>query len=81
MGTYGIPTERSLEALHLAARTEGLILDPVYTSKGMGGLIEHIRSGRIPADATVVFVHTGGLPALFAYAGDLGLAAPRMMDR
>jgi 1-aminocyclopropane-1-carboxylate deaminase/D-cysteine desulfhydrase-like pyridoxal-dependent ACC family enzyme len=80
VGTYGIPTEKSLEALHLAARTEGLILDPVYTSKGMGGLIDHIRRGLVPAEASVVFVHTGGVPALFAYAGDLGLAAPRMAE-
>ena len=55
----------------LAASTEGLILDPVYTGKAMAGLIAHIRAGRIGAGQTVVFLHTGGMPALFAYAEDV----------
>ncbi|HYX43596.1 MAG TPA: hypothetical protein VE760_01045, partial [Acidimicrobiales bacterium] len=50
----------------VAARTEGLILDPVYTGKAMAGLVAAVTGGRIPRDARVVFVHTGGLPALFA---------------
>ena len=53
------------------APTEALILDPVYTSKALAGLIDHVRSGRIAADEPVVFVHTGGTPAVFAYAEDL----------
>lgn len=68
---YGIPTEAGLEALHLAARTEGLLLDPVYTAKALSGVIAGARSGEIPAEATVLFVHTGGAPALFAYQPEL----------
>lgn len=68
---YGIPTPEGMEALHLAARTEGLVLDPVYTAKGLAGLIGAIRSGEIDRDSTVVFIHTGGNPALFAYAPEL----------
>ena len=55
--------------------TEGLILDPVYSGKAMAGLIDHVRQGRIGKGETVVFLHTGGTPALFAYADDLGLEA------
>jgi D-cysteine desulfhydrase family pyridoxal phosphate-dependent enzyme len=68
---YGAPTDECREALDLAARYEGLILDPVYTGKAMAGLVAARRQDRIPADATTVFLHTGGLPALFAaaYAG------------
>jgi D-cysteine desulfhydrase family pyridoxal phosphate-dependent enzyme len=63
---YGAPTDDCLEALQLAARLEGLILDPVYTGKAMAGLIAARRAGRIERDASVVFLHTGGMPALFA---------------
>jgi D-cysteine desulfhydrase len=63
---YGIPTDAVRDALRLAARLEGLILDPVYTGKAMAGLLDACRSGRLPADRPVVFVHTGGLPALLA---------------
>ena len=70
---YGVVSDAGREAMRLVAETEGLILDPVYSSKAMAGLINHIRQGRIGADETVVFIHTGGLPALFAYAYDLGL--------
>ena len=65
---YGAPTDACREALDLAARFEGLLLDPVYTGKAMVGLISGIREGRIERDKTVVFLHTGGLPALFATA-------------
>jgi 1-aminocyclopropane-1-carboxylate deaminase/D-cysteine desulfhydrase-like pyridoxal-dependent ACC family enzyme len=68
---YGAVTPEGWEALRLLATTEGILLDPVYTSKAMAGLIHDVRQGRIgPAD-TVVFIHTGGLPALFAYRDDL----------
>lgn len=70
---YGILTTEAREALLLCARTEGLILDPVYTAKAMAGLIDAIRKGRIAKDRRVVFLHSGGTPALFAYAEDLGL--------
>lgn len=63
---YGITTELSRRALETAARAEGLILDPVYTAKAFGGLIGEIEAGRVQRDELVVFVHTGGTPALFA---------------
>ena len=68
---YGKPTAAGIEAIKLLARTEAILLDPVYSSKGMSGLIDHIRQGMIGKDETVVFVHTGGNPALFAYNEDL----------
>lgn len=68
---YGIPTPAGLEALHLLARTEGILLDPVYTSKGFAALIEHIRTGKLNNEQPVVFLHTGGAPALFGYAQEL----------
>ncbi len=68
---YGIPTAEGLEALQLVARTEGILLDPVYTSKGMAALVAHIRSGKLATDQPVVFLHTGGAPALFGYAEEL----------
>ena len=69
---YGRLNEAAREAMALAARHEGLLLDPVYTGKAMAGLIAHVRSGRIAAASRVLFVHTGGQPALFAYAESLG---------
>jgi 1-aminocyclopropane-1-carboxylate deaminase/D-cysteine desulfhydrase-like pyridoxal-dependent ACC family enzyme len=68
---YGLASPEGMAALHLAARTEGLLLDPVYTGKALAGLHAAIRSGEIAPESTVVFVHTGGNPALFAYAGEL----------
>jgi 1-aminocyclopropane-1-carboxylate deaminase/D-cysteine desulfhydrase-like pyridoxal-dependent ACC family enzyme len=68
---YGIPTHDGLAALALAARTEGLVLDPVYTAKGLAGLIEHVRTGRLARGSTVIFVHTGGIPNVFTYASEL----------
>jgi L-cysteate sulfo-lyase len=64
---YGIPTKASIEAIRLVARTEALILDPVYTSKAMAGLIKMAKSGEFRKDENVCFIHTGGVPALFAY--------------
>ena len=64
---YGIPSPEGIEAIRLLSRTEGLFLDPTYTGKAMAGLIGEIRSGRIRKGETVVFVHTGGEPALFAH--------------
>jgi 1-aminocyclopropane-1-carboxylate deaminase/D-cysteine desulfhydrase-like pyridoxal-dependent ACC family enzyme len=65
---YGIPSEQGNEAVGLVARTEGLILDPVYTGKCAAGMIHHIRSGLVPKDAVVLFIHTGGTPAIFTYS-------------
>jgi 1-aminocyclopropane-1-carboxylate deaminase/D-cysteine desulfhydrase-like pyridoxal-dependent ACC family enzyme len=63
---YGIPTPASIEAQSLAARSEGLFLDPTYTAKAMAGLIAHCRDGSLSGAKTVLFWHTGGLPGLFA---------------
>jgi 1-aminocyclopropane-1-carboxylate deaminase/D-cysteine desulfhydrase-like pyridoxal-dependent ACC family enzyme len=68
---YGEPSPRGLEAMSLAARTEGLILDPIYTAKAMAGLIDHARRGLLGTHDTVVFIHTGGLPALFAFSDEI----------
>lgn len=70
---YGIPTAGCQEAIHLLARQEAIFLDPVYSGKAMAGLIADIRSGVIAPTETVVFVHTGGTPALFAQVDRLGL--------
>lgn len=64
---YGVPTKECLEAIKLVAQTEGLFLDPVYTGKGMAGLIDLIKKERFTSEDTVVFLHTGGFPAIFAY--------------
>jgi D-cysteine desulfhydrase len=63
---YGAPTAPCREALDLAARLEGLVLDPVYTGKAMAGLVAAVREGRLDPGSPVVFLHTGGMPALFA---------------
>jgi 1-aminocyclopropane-1-carboxylate deaminase/D-cysteine desulfhydrase-like pyridoxal-dependent ACC family enzyme len=68
---YGVPTPEALDAIKLAARTEGLLLDPVYTGKAMAGLIDHARRDLLGPDSVVVFIHTGGLPALFAFKDEI----------
>lgn len=70
---YGIPTDGMREAVKLAARFEGILLDPVYTGKGFDGLIDHVRCGFFPKDSDVVFLHTGGSAGLFGYADALDL--------
>jgi D-cysteine desulfhydrase family pyridoxal phosphate-dependent enzyme len=77
---YGVVTEGGREAMRLLAGTEGIILDPVYSAKAMAGLIDHVRTGRIGKGQTVVFLHTGGTPAVFAYAADLDLVPPRLQS-
>jgi 1-aminocyclopropane-1-carboxylate deaminase/D-cysteine desulfhydrase-like pyridoxal-dependent ACC family enzyme len=67
---YGQLTEGVVEAIELAAKLEGLVLDPVYTGKAMSGLIGMIRKGRFERGENLVFMHTGGLPGLFAYRED-----------
>ena len=67
-GTYGIPDERTLEAMRLAARLEGMITDPVYEGKSMAGLIDLVARGEISRDSTVLYAHLGGQPAINAYA-------------
>ena len=63
---YGVLTEPELEAIHLFAKYEGLLLDPVYTGRAAAGMIDLIRKGFFKKDETVLFLHTGGQPALFA---------------
>lgn len=70
---YGVPDEKTIEAIHLAARTEGMLTDPVYEGKSMAGLIGMVRSGEIPAGSKILYAHLGGQPALSAYAGVPGL--------
>jgi len=70
---YGIITDGCIEAIRLVAQTEGIFLDPVYTGKTMAGLIDLIRKGQFTPKDTVVFVHTGGLPAVFAYHQELAI--------
>jgi L-cysteate sulfo-lyase len=74
---YGLPTPGMLEAVELLARTEGLLLDPVYSGKGMAGLIDLIRKGHFKPQDNVVFLHTGGSVALFGYGQAFGLTGPQ----
>lgn len=64
---YGVPTPAMLEAVRLLARLEGIALDPVYSGKAMAALIARVRDGSYPETESVVFLHTGGAPGLFAY--------------
>ncbi|MCE2401996.1 D-cysteine desulfhydrase family protein [Candidatus Poribacteria bacterium] len=68
---YGYLTPECISALKLVASTEGIILDPVYTAKAMACLIDHIKQGKFDSSDTVIFLHTGGTPALFAYNEEL----------
>ena len=70
-GGYGVLTDAEREAVRLVARNEGILLDPVYTGKAMAGLLGLVRRGEIGADERVLFWHTGGTPALFAYTKGL----------
>ena len=70
---YGVVGTLENEAIAMTAQTEGILLDPVYTGRAMGGLIDMIRSGKIKKTDRVLFWHTGGAPALFAYSTDLDM--------
>ncbi|MFF7880524.1 1-aminocyclopropane-1-carboxylate deaminase [Streptomyces sp. NPDC020794] len=67
-GTYGIPDEATLEAMRLAARTEGMVTDPVYEGKSMAGMVDLVARGEIGRESTVLYAHLGGQPALNAYS-------------
>jgi 1-aminocyclopropane-1-carboxylate deaminase len=67
-GTYGIPDDATLDAMRVAATTEGMITDPVYEGKSMAGLIDLVTRGEIDRDSTVLYAHLGGQPALNAYS-------------
>ena len=68
---YGIPTKESIDAIKLVAQTEGIFLDPIYTGKAMAGFIDLIRKGRFTSKDTIIFIHTGGVPVVFAYHQEL----------
>jgi L-cysteate sulfo-lyase len=70
-GGYGIVSDLEREAIRLLASREGIVLDPVYTGRAMGALLDLIRKKAFRSDETALFWHTGGAPALFAYAQDL----------
>jgi 1-aminocyclopropane-1-carboxylate deaminase len=67
-GTYGIPDERTLEAIRLAGRLEGMITDPVYEGKSMAGMVDLVTGGEIDRESNVLYAHLGGQPALNGYA-------------
>src|SRR5207253_4408416 len=68
-GTYGIPDAKTIEAIRLCARLEGMLTDPVYEGKSMAALIDLVGSGRIPPGSRVLYAHLGGQPGLNAYSG------------
>jgi 1-aminocyclopropane-1-carboxylate deaminase len=68
-GTYGIPDAKTIDAIRLCARLEGMLTDPVYEGKSMAALIDLVRSGRIEPGSRVLYAHLGGQPALNAYSG------------
>ncbi|HEX4745852.1 MAG TPA: 1-aminocyclopropane-1-carboxylate deaminase [Gaiellaceae bacterium] len=68
-GTYGIPDEKTIDAIRLCARLEGVLTDPVYEGKSMAALIDLVRSGRIASGSRVLYAHLGGQPALNGYSG------------
>ena len=70
---YGKPTESMNEAVLMLARLEGLLFDPVYSGKALAGMIDYVRQGRFTKGQKIVFLHTGGSAALFAYADALTL--------
>jgi D-cysteine desulfhydrase len=63
---YGVPSAAGIDAMHKAAHLEGLLLDPIYTAKAFAGMLDLANSGRFESDRPLIFLHTGGLPALFA---------------
>ncbi|WP_370948605.1 1-aminocyclopropane-1-carboxylate deaminase [Amycolatopsis sp. cg5] len=71
-GIYGIPDESTVDAIHTAARFEGMITDPVYEGKSMAGLIDLVTRGEIPRDSNVLYAHLGGQPAINGYTSVLG---------
>jgi L-cysteate sulfo-lyase len=70
---YGVPHDATVEAIKLAGALEALVLDPVYSGKGLAGLIALVRAGRWHLRDNVIFLHTGGAPALFAYRSVLSI--------
>jgi 1-aminocyclopropane-1-carboxylate deaminase/D-cysteine desulfhydrase-like pyridoxal-dependent ACC family enzyme len=71
---YGVPSAEGIEACHRLARLEGIILDPIYTGKAFAGLLDLTERGDLGDDRPIIFLHTGGLPSLFAHADALAEA-------
>ena len=65
---YGVPSAETNDAIRLAARTEGLMTDPVYEGKSMQGMIDLVRTGYFPAGSKVLYAHLGGVPAINGYS-------------
>ena len=74
---YGLPAESTIEAIDILARQEGILLDPVYSGKGMAGLVDLIRKGYFKTGENVVFVHTCGSVALFGYTASFNIGDKR----
>ena len=70
---YGEPTDSMNEAVLMLARLEGLLFDPVYSGKALAGMIDYVRAGRFVKGQNIVFLHTGGVAGLFAYADILDI--------
>jgi D-cysteine desulfhydrase len=68
---YSLPTPEMAEAARMLARLEGVLIDPVYTGKAMAGLIDLVRKGTFNKDENLLFIHTGGSPALYVYMNEI----------
>jgi len=68
---YGATTKAGIEAMKLLAKKESIILDPVYTSKGFAALVDYVQKGIIKKGENIIFIYTGGSPAIFAYNEDI----------
>lgn len=79
---YEVPTSEAVKAIRLLAHTEGILLDPIYTGRAMAGLLNLIRRGHFEKDSNIVFIHTGGTPALFPYRRHLArkIKLPSLTD-
>ena len=64
---YAAPSEQGMAAMQRLARTEGILLDPVYTGKAFAGLLDLVEQSALGRDEPIIFLHTGGVPALFAF--------------
>ena len=69
--TYGVPTDPGIQAMHLLAQTESIILDPTYTAKSMSALIAEIQQGNLDPQTPTIFIHSGGLPQTFAFPNQI----------
>ena len=76
---YSVPSDAGREAIKLLGRTEGILLDPSYSSKAMAALVEHARHGKFAPEGNIAFLHTGGVPALFVQHEHLGIEG--LLDR